>query len=246
MTHLTLADSVKERFEPFMADVLSLGKDNIHSIYITGSALTTDYDPGRSDINSVLILNRMDVKLIECYAILGKKYGKKGVSAPLILTPDYIRSSVDVFPMEFFNIKLIHTCLYGPDFFKDLEFNDSDLRYQCERELKVRLVGLRQGFLSAAGDRKMLVNDFVRSFSGYIPLFRAIIRLLGSDPPLTNKEVLSEVEKVSQVGMDAFRTVMNEKKKSTKPSSDQLVRIFEKYYTAVEKLGDIIDALEIR
>jgi hypothetical protein len=246
MSDHTLADSVKERFDPFMTDMLSMEKDNVHSIYITGSALTADYNPGRSDINSVLMLNRMDLKLVECYAPLGKKYGKKGVAAPLIMTPAYIGSSADVFPMEFFNIKLLHACVYGTDFFVDLNFADSDLRHQCERELKSRLVGLRQGFIAAAGDRKLLANEFVRSFSGYIPLFRAVIRLLGDDPPLTGGDVLKALEKVSGVAMDGFRTVMNEKRKPGKLSSDQLIGIFEQYYTAVEKLGDIIDALETR
>lgn len=242
----TLAEAVKERFDPFMAEVLSLGKDNIHSIYITGSALTTDYNPGRSDINSVLILNKMDLKLVGCYAPLGKKFGKKGVAAPLIMTPGYINSSADVFPMEFYNIKLIHACLYGTDFFRDLELQDLDLRHQCERELKVRLVGLRQGFISAAGDWKLLGNDFIRSFSGYMPLFRTFIRLLGSEPPMTYAEVLSAMEKVSNVRMDAFRKVMAEKHKPGKLSADQWTGILEEYYAAVEKLGDIIDALETR
>ena len=174
-----LKDIVAERFNPFQEDILANFKNKIHSITITGSALTDDFDPKRSDINSIFVLNKMDLKFLELIAPLGKKYGKKGVSAPLIMTQEYIMSSLDVFPLEFLNIKLLHKTVFGEDLFKDMEINPSDLRLQCERELKVRMIGLRQGYISSAGDKKLLAKMFADSFSGYIPLFKGIILISG-------------------------------------------------------------------
>ena len=96
----------------------------------------------------------MDLDFLDLLAPLGKKYGKKQIAAPLIMTPKYIDESSDVFPMEFLNIKLLHYPVFGNDIFKNLEISASYLRRQCERELKARLIGLRQGYISAAGDAK--------------------------------------------------------------------------------------------
>ena len=236
-----LKDVAVEKFKPFQDEILSSYQDKIHSITITGSALTDDFDPKKSDINSVFVLTKMDLKFLELLAPLGKKYGKKSVAAPLIMTSEYITNSLDVFPLEFLNIKLLHKTIYGEDLFQGLEINRSDLRLQCERELKVRMIGLRQGYISSSGDSKVLTNMFIDSFSGYIPLFKGIILLLGEEPPVTSHDAIAVLEEVSGVNTSVFNTVLKQKKQKTKLMMDQLNTIFQDYYAAIEKLGDITD-----
>ena len=239
-----LRDDVIETYTPFLNEVLTGCREKIHSIHITGSALTADFDPKSSDINSVIVLKTMDLLFFEHLAPLGKKYGKKKVAAPLIMTPGYITTSLDVFPIEFFNIKLLHHTIFGEDLFDDLEINRSDLRHQCERELKVKLIGLRQGYLSSMGDRKILTDNFVNTISGYIPLFRGIILLLGKQPPRENADVLGALQEISGVNTDVFRKILKEKKERVKLSLERLNTIFEDYYSAVEKLMEITDGIK--
>ena len=239
-----LKPEIAERYNPFLEFLLNEHRDKLHSIYIVGSALTRDYDPKISDINSVLVLHEMDLKFLELVAPLGRKYGKKGIASPLFMTPAYINASCDVFPIEFLNIKLLHHALHGEDLFKDLNINHSDLRHQCERELKVKLIGLRQGYLSSAGDQKLLAGGFIESFSGYIPLFKAIIVLFGKEAPQNNRDVLSVLTEITGIRTDAFNEVVAIKNRKAKPSIDKLNNLFENYYEAIEKLGEMIDALE--
>ncbi|HIJ55476.1 MAG TPA: hypothetical protein HPQ03_05055 [Deltaproteobacteria bacterium] len=243
MTHSTPSHDVQMRYDPFKDEVLSGNEENIHSIHITGSALTADYDPKRSDINSVIVLNTMDLLFLEHLAPLGKKHGKKRISAPLIMTPAYIKSSLDVFPLEFLNIKLLHHTVYGEDAFSNLNIDLSDLRQQCEREIKVRLIGLRQGYLSSMGEPKLLTDSFIRSISGYIPLFRGIILLLRKEPPIRNFGVLTMLQEASGVDMKVFRLVLEEKKQRTRLGKEHLNILFEASYRTVEKLGELIDDL---
>ena len=242
---LKIGEEIKSRFIPFMSEVVTHGGENIHSICITGSALTGDFDPRHSDINSIVVLHRMDLELLEWLAPLGKKYGKKKISAPLIMTPGYIRKSLDVFPVEFLNFKRIHDCLMGEDLFNGLEIKPRDLRNQCEKELKSKLILLRQNYISASGDRKLLTEEFIRSFSGYIPLFRGIITLYKGAPPLSIADVLQELEEVTRIDLSVFRRVHKEKKERKKLSVEELNTLFEEYYTAIEKIGDLVDELEV-
>jgi hypothetical protein len=186
----------------------------------------------------------MDLKFLELLATLGKKYQKKRIAAPLIMTPEYITNSLDVFPIEFLNIKLLHKTIFGENLFQDLKINRADLRLQCERELKVRLIGLRQGYISCLGNSKMLMNMFIDSFSGYIPLFKGIIFLLGKKPPVTSRDAIDVLEEVTSVSTRVFNTVLKQKKQKTKLMMDQLNTIFQEYYTAIERLGDITDGIK--
>jgi hypothetical protein len=245
MNDIGLKANISARYKPFLDKILENHQDLIHSIHIVGSALTQDFDPKISDINSVVVLHKMDLKFLEFLAPLGKKYGKKRIAAPLIMTPEYIENSLDVFPLEFFNIKMLHHTVWGEDIFQFLEIHQSDLRRQCEQELKVKLIGLRQGYISAAGDQKILARGFAESFAGYMPLFKSIILLLGKEPPNNNDGILSVLEEVSGVRTEVFKIVLNQKKKKTKPSIEQLNMVFEDYYAAIEKLGEVTDAIVI-
>ena len=245
MNDINLNADFAARYKPFLDKILEHHQDLIHSVHIVGSALTQDFDPGTSDINSVVVLCIMDLKFLEFLAPLGKKYGRKRIAAPLIMTPEYIDKSLDVFPIEFFNIQQLHLTVFGEDIFKDVNINKSDLRRQCEQELKVKLIGLRQGYISAAGDQKILTRGFAESFSGYMPLFKALILLCGKTPPRNNADILSALEEISGVRTEVFKRVLEQKRKKTRPSLEQLNLVFEDYYAAIEKLGDFTDALAI-
>ena len=245
MNDINLKADISARFKPFLEKILEPHQTLIDSVHIVGSALTQDFDPKHSDINSVIVLGKMDLKFLAYLAPLGKKFGRKRIAAPLIMTPAYIDNSLDVFPIEFFNIHHLHFTVFGEDVFQALDIDRSDLRRQCEQELKVKLIGLRQGYISAAGDQKLLARGFAESFSGYMPLFKAIIALLGQEPPYNNAEIIAKLEELSGIRVEVFKMVLNQKKDKTKPSIEQLNMVFEDYYTAIETLGDFIDALAI-
>ncbi len=244
MDHLNLKEDVVKLFEPFHDEITNSFKEKIHSITITGSALTEDFDAKHSDINSVLMLNEMDLKFLERFAPLGKKFGKKRIAAPLIMAPDYMAKSLDVFPIEFLNIKLIHRTVFGQDIFTSIDIKHADLRTQCERELKVKLIHLRQSYISSRGNSKILSQEFINSFSGYIPLFRGMIYLFGKTPPHGNADVIVTLGELSGIPTDVFMDVLKEKKQRIPLSIEQLNAIFENYYTAIEKLGNLVDEIK--
>lgn len=238
-----LRQDASEKIRPFFEEMLKGHGENIHSLHITGSVLTEDFDTGASDINSIVVLREMDLRFLETLAPFGKKYGKKRVSAPLIMTPEYVETSLDVFPIEFLNIKTLHLTVYGEDIFKDIEVKREDLRHQCEREVKSKLVWLRQSYISSQGDAKALTETFTASISGYIPLFRGIISLMGKTPPAENHKVVSALREAAGVDASPFESVLRVKKEGMRPSMNTLNVIFEDYYKAVETLRRTVDEI---
>jgi predicted nucleotidyltransferase len=245
MSELKPRQEAAQRFQPFLDELVTRSGEKLHSVYLVGSALTADFDPKISDVNSVVVLHRMDLKFLQILAPLGKKYGKRGIAAPLIMTPGYVLDSLDVFPIEFLNIKLFHATVMGEDIFQNLSMAPADLRQQCERELKVKLISLRQGYLSSSGSGKFLRRGFVSSFSGYIPLFRAILVLLEVEVSAEFAEVLMRLEESTAIRTAVFRKVHEIRKRRTRPSAEELNVMFEQYYGAIEQLGELVNGLEI-
>jgi hypothetical protein len=234
---------VRERLEPFFVEVLR-DYDNIDSIQVVGSAVTEDFVEGVSDINSVIVLKEMDLAFLDRLAPLGKKYRKKSISAPLIMTPEYIDRSLDVFALEFLNFRLIHCTVYGDDIFRDLEIERHDLRIQCEREIKSKLIWLRQSYISSMGESKLLLENITNSISGFIPLFRGIIFLMNEEPPLESHNIVKILGSISHFQTDIFEKVYNIKHKKYKPLKSEITGIFQEYYRASEKVGRVINDLQ--
>ncbi|BCB96733.1 hypothetical protein JZK55_16550 [Dissulfurispira thermophila] len=233
---------VSNRIRPFVEVVLKGYEQDIHSIYIVGSAVTADFNEKTSDINSVIVLSKISFDFMEFLAPLGKKYGKKRIAAPLIMTLDYIKNSLDVFPIEFHDFRLIHKTIYGEDILKELQINHEHLRLQCERDIKIKLIGIRQGYIGCSGDKELISTLLIKSFTGCIPLFRAIIYLLGKEPPVMRHDVIKTIQGVF-ADSDVFEELLLLRNGQIKPSKPALVEIFKKYYTTIEKISGMINEL---
>jgi hypothetical protein len=238
-----LDPAVSGKIVPMVEHLLKEFASNIHSFHIVGSAVLPDYNEKLSDVNSVVVLHTMDLQFIEYLAPLGITYSKQKIAAPLVMTPGYIDQSLDVFPIEFLDFKLLHKTVYGHDLLQDLQITMPDLRLQCEREIKTKLIGLRQGYISSLGKKKLIADLLVRSFTGSMALFRAIIELLGKEPPIQRAEVITVLGDATGINADIFEQLLMLKTGRIKPSEQEFASFFERYYTALESTGKIIDAL---
>ncbi len=238
-----LPATVAAKITPMIDEMLAEHGGNIHSVHIVGSAVIPDYNAALSDINSVVVLHNMDLRFVTFLAPLGARYGKKGIAAPLVMTPEYIRDSLDAFPIEFHDFKLIHATVFGEDIFAGLEIKRQHLRLQCEREIKTKQIGLRQGYLSILGKEKELSKLLVQSFTGSMALFRAIITLQGKQPPIARAEVIEVFGASCGVDTGIFRDLHDLKNRRIKPSEAVLRTLFERYYQSLEAVRKTIDEL---
>lgn len=237
---------VADRIGSMVGEIVKEHPQNVHSFHIVGSAVLPDYNEKLSDINSVVVLHNMDLKFIAFLAPLGKKYGKKKIAAPLVMTPKYIRDSLDAFPIEFLDFVLVHKTVYGEDILRDIQIEKLPLRLQCEREIKTKLIGLRQGYISSLGRKERLSAVLVRSITGTMALFRAIITLLGKEPPVSRAAVVKTFGEATALETEIYEKLLMLKAGTVKPSEQDLHDLFGRYYNALESVGKIIDDLHVQ
>lgn len=94
---------------------------------------------------------------------------------PLVLTKEELTGGVDVFPIEFLNIKQHHKTLYGEDFLKDLAVSKKHLRHQLEFEFRSKLLHLREEYLQFKG--KDLENLILSAVPILAPITGGLIYL---------------------------------------------------------------------
>jgi len=235
--------NISSHFKEFSKAIKSGSPVNIHSIHVVGSALTPDFIPRQSDVNSCVGVYEVTLEFLDFIVRLGKKYSQYDVAAPLLMTPGYIETSLDVFPVEFLNFSAIHHTMFGPDLLRDLSIDHTHLLLQCEREVKSKLLWLHQGYIESLDDEKQLVVWLSNSITGYIPLFRAILYLDGHKLMLSAQDTAAALEKYIGLDTEIFKKIVRLKNPNTAEDDEQLCDCFADYYKATRDLTRYVEKL---
>jgi len=251
-----IGEQIRETLAFFIEKLNAGLGDNMQSVTVVGSSLTRDYRPpssavallrrtgGQSDINTVLVLGKLTVDSLDTIAGMAKVMSRRKISAPLLMTPTYIERSLDVFGVEFLDFQLTHQTILGNDPFASLSLAKKDVRLQCERELKATLIRLRQGYIAAAANRKLVRDILISTIKGLAPLLRAMLWLKDIDRLAETEPTFQKASAEFSIGIEPLITVAKWQYESSKPDATQVRNIFESAYSIVEKLAIIVDALE--
>ena len=151
-----------------------------------------DWNAGRSDINTLLVLREMDLAVLESIAPLGKRFKGTGIAPPLVMDHGVRRSSLDVFPMEFLEMRLIHETVLGEDLLAgDRRSTAATCASSASARSRAASSGCARGTCGSLGEPKALTETLVRFLAGYQPLARGILVLLGKEPPLRRAEAFA-------------------------------------------------------
>jgi hypothetical protein len=156
--------------------------DELVAVLLYGSAARGDYREGVSDLNLLVVLRSTEAATLRRGSALAREWAQAGNPPPLVLGETEWRKSADVFPIEYTDIRDAHLVLHGTDPFAGLRIEWSDLRLQCEHELKSKQIRLREHFLLAEAGEE-LGKLLVQSFPTFLTLFRAGLRLAGREVP---------------------------------------------------------------
>jgi hypothetical protein len=155
------------------------------------------------------------------------------------MTPEYIRRSADVFPLEFLEIQTMGRTVLGTDYFAPLRFERDNVRLQCEREIKSELLQLNQGLLAAAGNTRWLAEFCRAETERVIRVLRGVLHLADAPAAVLSTEILQRGAEVTGLKLAAVSDVARGGAIGDLPS-------FERYYDDLVQLATYLDQQAIR
>jgi len=173
------------------------------------------------------------------------KWRKSRVNTPLFLSREYINSSLDVFPIEFLNLQAHYKVIYGEDVLKNFSIDRKFLRLQCERELKGKLLQLREQFLETGGNRAEIEKLIARSVPTFYSIFRALIFLQDTAIPPRSNDLLSLISHDTGLDSTRFLDILKIKEGTKKLSAGEAVSFMEEYIEQIKKLSAFVDEMNI-
>ena len=233
----------KEIVADLISDYQACYGEALVSVILYGSAASGDYIPGASDINLMVVLSEEGIDALDKITDVVSKWRKRNVATPLLLTETYVSTSLDVFPIEYLNFQNSYDVVYGKDILADLTFDAGLLRLQCEREVKGKLLLLREGFLEADGKDRYVRELLCDSLHAFIAIFNGVLYLKGRQLAGKSRDVIERL--CESVGLEAkvFESILDIKQKRAKPSGAVLANLFKSYLKEIRKLWQIVDTL---
>ncbi len=240
-----LRDDIREPVKMFGQKLIEDIGDNLQSLSVVGSSLTSDFRPGKSDINTVLVVGEHNIELLNALAGLGKAMGRKRIKAPILMTPAYIEQSRDVFGIEFLDFQLIHQTILGLDPFEEMTFEKQHVRLQCERELKATLIRLRQGYIAAVNQTKMIRLLLTSTAGALMPLLRAMLWLKEQDRPRESTKVFDKSAEICSIEPGILIKTRQWRDQKVRAEKEEIINAFGSIYKTIEQLAELVDKLEV-
>lgn len=238
MENINIADKHKNSLKSFVEELKTIYAQELVSAVLYGSAASGEFVDKHSDINLLVVLKDASLEKMARASECVRK--NKNIRA-LFMSDDYMKASIDVFPVEFLDMKENYTLIYGKDPLKDIKIDITHLRFQCEQELKSKLLKLKHAYIVSKDDKEALKDILFASFTSMLHIMRNALRLRSKTPPYPRSDVIKELSGVFGIDARLWNDILEAKSARVKLDAAHIAGVFEDFVKELEKISDIID-----
>jgi hypothetical protein len=227
--------------EELVNDIVQALPGTVQAAILYGSAAAGDFVGGTSNYNVLLVFDRLGPSELAALSKPSLRWAKAGNRPPLLFTRGELASSAVVFPIELLDMQQSHRILHGEDVLANIIVQPEHLRLQLERELKVHLLRLREGYLLAGGKPRPVADVLTSSIAGFLVLFRAALRLFQEDVPRHKTEAMQSLAKHIPFDPRPLLEIDALRHRRLKRRDVDPLSLFDAYLAAIERVVDAVD-----
>lgn len=242
MTQSVLPEELTGPLSAFAED-LKERVPGLLSVTVYGSAARGDYVRGASDVNVLVIAQTLTVQALRGAAHSARQWRQQIALSPIFATPDYLRNSADVFPLEFLDMQDGYVTVLGADPLAGLKIDQVNLRREVEAELKGKLMRLRSAYVRACSNPQAVADLMRDSLASFRIAFQGMLRLHGEKPPTSRSDVMRAVASDYDLDSEALLGVVALHKGEA--AADDVDALFGRYLVCVEKLVQAVDTWSV-
>ncbi|MBV8903332.1 MAG: hypothetical protein JOZ22_06815 [Acidobacteriia bacterium] len=222
--------------------------ESLISVVLYGSAADGEHQPKYSDFNVLCVLDSITPRELAAGEELFHWWRGEGNPSPLLLTEPEIAASTDCFVIEFLDIQRQHRLLHGKDVISglviDRERGASLYRVQVERDLRARLLRLRQKAAGMMSDRDLLRRLLADSVSTFCVLFRHVLALRGVDVPPRKREIIRRAADCFGLDGQPFEQLLDLREERQTPRQVDPWKVLAPYLEGIGKAIAAVDGLQ--
>lgn len=229
----------------FIEKLRTAAGENLVSVVLYGSAAQGEFHPEYSDLNLLCFVRDSSFAALAKIAPVIDWWRGKKHRPPLLLKPDELKASADVFSIEFTDMKQRYRILHGEDLLRGLDVPMTHHREQVEYELREKLFLLRQHLLLAGSDEKKLWDVMLHSLSSFTTLFQHVLIELGEHSPRHSREAVTELSERLKFDDLAFLQLRDIRAKKSDRWELRARDVASRYLQAIEQVATAVDTMHI-
>ncbi|MCI2430294.1 hypothetical protein LM602_03145 [Candidatus Acetothermia bacterium] len=233
----------EQTIEKFSREIRTLYGDDLISLVLYGSAAGADFVPDRSDLNFLVVLKEVTPEALRKAIPLVRDWHRQKIATPLFIDPDFLRASLDLFPIEFSDMQEQHRVLAGQDLLLEFKISPRNLRLQCEEELKGKLLHLRRAYLETGSRPEALEELIATSVKSFLVITRHLLRLKGLKPAHEFLETLVQIEEAFGTSFEAIRDAHSLRLRALRLEKSEATTLFDRYLADIEDLAACAETL---
>jgi hypothetical protein len=228
----------------FVEKMRSAAGNNLVSVILYGSAADGEFHPEYSDLNILCFLREASFAAITAIGSTIEWWRKQKHHPPLVLTPEELKTSADVFSIEFTDMKQRYRVLHGEDLLRDLDVPMTHHREQLEYELREKLFLLRQHLLLAGNDEKQLWDVMLHSLSSFTTLLRHVLIELGQHERKHSRDAVVEASRRLNIDDSAFLQLLDVRAKKHDRWELRVKDVAARYLKAIGQVVAAVDTMQ--
>ena len=224
------------------AEVTAALGPRLVSFLLYGSAARGE-DPTGGPMDTLLICDAADEPLYAALEPLVRRWAAAGHPPPLVVTAREWRESADTFAVEYADIRASHRVLAGADPWVGIVVDRAHERRQLERELRGKVLRLRQGYLAGRGDGRAL-DELVRDTAGgWLTMLRTVLRLAGRRVPSAAGDVVRACAELAGFPPEPVAALVAAARGADGPTLAPRDPRVAAYLAAVARTAEYVDSL---
>ena len=237
-----------KKLDNFVSDIKNIFGKRLKSVFVYGSKANIELEKLDYDIDIMVITETLSGDDIKKCSVPVKKWmggfwDKQKNPLPVFMGEKEWFNSADVYAMEYSDIKENHKIIYGENLINSLNIKDSDLRLQCEAEMKNLLMRFRKHYILFA-DSPREINEMLFSATKTLnAIFKSVLRLKQIEVSKSAYANLNKICEIFDADKHFYEKLLCAKDKHCKFSKNESFKIADDAIVQLEKLLEYINNL---
>jgi hypothetical protein len=237
-----VAKSPEEICTAFVEEMKTCWAQDLTAVVLYGSAARKDFVPGRSGIDLLVLVREVDPRRLITLRSRVRGWRRDRVSLPLVMRTEMITHALDSYPLEFLTMQAGYRVLYGADPLRDLVISREDVRRQCERDLRGKLLHLRAGAIDCGGKRQRIADLIRASLPAMTAILQGLLYVAGKPHALVGTELEDAGRAAFDLDTRLVHGLFRLRFEKQLPDRDTLEGLLIRYLRELERLALWADA----
>jgi hypothetical protein len=217
--------------------------EGLISVVLFGSGVAAPGNARPAEYRLLIIMRSLGVPDLRSSRPAMQWWESFGYPRAVYFTRQEFLASLDVFPIEFRQLKRAYRVLVGEDLLAGADVSTANLRLLVEYELRGKLLRLRSLCLSAGDDSGSLIDLMTESIVSFVQYLRPMLELLGEEPPLSRMTTVRRVGKRLALDLAPMERILRLRDETVELMAVEVQDLLSNYLACLEQIIDAVDRL---